>query len=402
MNQGYNEESHSVTAEVRVADIVDPTDIDIYRQLAGGLTVAHVLHGSANTIGGQSQLIKLRWGSDAQGLAFEGATPTIKFALGENVKGSNWGPGTRYPATRMGVEQVLRDAFAGAREYAREQRAWRADPRRGPEPRRDLQLEALTEVLDGKRLVHIHSYRADEILMFARLAKELGIPVAAFQHVLEGYKVADAIAAIGAGGSTFSDWWGYKMEVQDAIPGNAALMHRAGVLVSVNSDDAELGRRLNTEAAKAMKYGGLSEREALALVTINPARQLRIEQRTGSLEPGKDADFVIWSGPPLSNYSRAEQTWIDGRRYFDVDSDRSLRAAAASARRRLVSLALRAPPSPPGDAPRPTDAAGEARPVIAAHDLGQTPWRHLLDRARVLRPAYAGLAPWHECTEHAP
>ncbi|WP_298829018.1 amidohydrolase family protein [uncultured Piscinibacter sp.] len=402
MNGGYNEQSHSVTAEVRVGDIVDPTDINIYRQLAGGLTVAHVLHGSSNTIGGQSQLIKLRWGSDAPGLAFEGAAPTIKFALGENVKGSNWGPGTRYPATRMGVEQVLRDAFAGAREYAREQRAWRTGPRRGPEPRRDLQLEALSEVLDGTRLVHIHSYRADEILMFARLAKELGITVGAFQHVLEGYKVADAIAGIGAGGSTFSDWWGYKMEVQDAIPGNAALMHRAGVLVSINSDDAELARRLNSEAAKAMKYGGLSELEALALVTINPARQLRIDRRVGSLEPGKDADFVIWSGHPLSNYSRAEQTWIDGRRHFDLDSDRRLRAAAARERLRLVELALRAPPPPRGDAPPPKEAGDAPRPVIAAHALGELPWRQWLDRAHALRPAYADLPAWHECTEHAP
>lgn len=400
MNQGYNEASHSVTAEVRVGDIVDPTDIDIYRQLAGGLTVAHLLHGSANTIGGQSQLIKLRWGSDAQGMAFEGATATIKFALGENVKGSNWGPGTRYPATRMGVEQVLRDAFASAREYAREQRTWRAGAQRGPEPRRDLQLEALGQVLDGKRLVHIHSYRADEILMFARLAKELGILGVVFQHVLEGYKVADAIAGSGAGGSTFSDWWGYKMEVQDAIPGNAALMHRAGVLVSINSDDPEMARRLNTEAAKAMKYGGLSELEALALVTINPARQLRIEQRAGSLEPGKDADFVIWSGHPLSNYSRAEQTWIDGRRHFDLDNDRALRAAAASERSRLVALALRAPPR--DDVPRPKDDAGGARPVIAASGLGEAPWRRLLDRSRELRTAYADLASWHECTEHSP
>ena len=400
MNQGYNEMSHSVTAEVRVGDIVDPTDIDIYRQLAGGLTVAHVMHGSSNTIGGQNQLIKLRWGSDAQGLAFEGAMPTIKFALGENPKGSNWGPGTRYPATRMGVEQVLRDAFASAREYTREQRAWRAGTQRGPEPRRDLQLEALGEVLDGKRLVHIHSYRADEILMFARLAKELGIPVGAFQHVLEGYKVADAIAGIGAGGSTFSDWWGFKMEVQDAIPGNAALMHRAGVLVSINSDNPELARRLNTEAAKAMKYGGLSELEALAMVTINPARQLRIDQRAGSLEPGKDADFVIWSGPPLSNYSRAEQTWIDGRRYFGIDSDRSLRVTAAGERTRLVALALRAPPSPRDDAPRPKDEGGVTRPVIAANDVG-APWRALLDRAHALRPAYADQAAWQGCTEHS-
>ena len=270
VNGGINEFSNSISAEVRIADVLDPTDITIYRQLAGGLTVANVLHGSANTIGGQSQVIKLRWGSDGAELAFDGARPSIKFALGENPRGVNFAVSrNRYPATRMGVEQVLRDAFAAAREYAAEWMAWRAAPRGRPELRRDLRLEAIAELLERKRVIHIHSYRADEILMFVRFARELGLEVAAFQHVLEGYKVAGAIASIGAGASSFSDWWGFKMEVIDAVPHNGALMQRAGVLVSLNSDDAELGRRMNTEAAKAIRFGGLTEPQALALVTHN-------------------------------------------------------------------------------------------------------------------------------------
>ncbi|MBL8306041.1 MAG: amidohydrolase family protein, partial [Rubrivivax sp.] len=339
--RSVNEFGAAVSAEVRVGDALDATDIDLYRQLAGGLTTANLLHGSANAIGGQSQVIKLRWGASADGLRFEGAQPAIKFALGENVK--NWGP---RPATRMGTEQLLRDRFLAAQEYAAAWRAHRASPKAVPEPRRELQLETLVEILERRRAVHIHSYRADEILMFVRLAQELNIEVAAFQHVLEGYKVADAIASIGAGGSTFSDWWNYKMEVTDAIPFNGALMHRAGVLTSFNSDDGELARRMNTEAAKAMKYGRLSETEALALVTINPARQLRVDARTGSLEAGKDADFVIWNAHPLSTYAKAEQTWIDGRRYFDLETDRRLREEAAAERARLVTAVLRAPRPP--------------------------------------------------------
>ena len=399
-----NEFSNSVTAEVRIADTLDATDVNIYRGLAGGLTTSHVLHGSANTIGGQSQLIKLRWGQDAAGLIFEGAMPTIKFALGENVKGG-WGA-PRYPATRMGVEQVLRAAFGAARDYKAAWQRWRDKPSGQAQPRRDLQLDALVEVLDGKRLVHIHSYRADEILMFARLARELKIPVAAFQHVLEGYKVADAMAGIGAGGSTFSDWWGYKMEVVDAVPGNGVMMHKAGVLTSFNSDSSELHRRLNTEAAKAVKYGGLGEIEALNFVTMNPARQLRIDGRTGSLEVGKDADFVIWSGHPLSTYTRAEQTWIEGRPYFDLQQDVSMRAAAEAERTRLnakvlparaaaVAEAAARPPAPPQSTttpPRPQEG----------HELGSLAWIQMLDRARAHRASYSALDAWYECTEDAP
>lgn len=393
---GFNESSNAITAEVRVADALDPTDITIYRQLAGGLTAANVLHGSANPIGGQSQVIKLRWGGDDVDLAFDGARPSIKFALGENPRGVNFAAGrNRYPATRMGVEQVLRDAFAAAREYAADWKAWRAAPRGRPEPRRDLRLEAIAELLERKRAIHIHSYRADEILMFARLAREWGLEVAAFQHVLEGYKVATAIASIGAGASSFSDWWGYKMEVIDAVPDNGALMQRAGVLVSFNSDDAELGRRMNTEAAKAMRFGGLSEPQALALVTINAARQLGIAGRVGSIEVGKDADFVIWSGPPLATTSRVEQTWIDGRRYFDLDSDRRLRGEAQAERQRLVAAALKAPrPSGAGSGEAP---AGAPRPpALPAADIGHLGW---LDAARALRGSYAVHDAWHECTD---
>jgi imidazolonepropionase-like amidohydrolase len=346
-NGGLNESTSSVTAEVRVADVLDATAISLYRQLAGGTTAANVMHGSANTIGGQTQTIKFRWGADAEGLKMQGALPGIKFALGENVKQSNsQTPGTRYPQTRMGVEQVIRDAFAAAKKYQADWKTWNLT-RPGalktppdPPPRRDLQLEALVELLEKKRAVHIHSYRADEILMFARVAKELGITVATFQHVLEGYKVADAIRDIGAGGSTFSDWWAYKMEVQDAIPWNGAIMHNVGVLTTFNSDSDELARRLNTEAAKAVRYGKVPETEALKFVTLNAAKQLGIDKQTGSLEPGKDADFVIWSADPLSPLARAEQTWIDGRKYFDLKDDARMAEDAAKEKARLVAKAL--------------------------------------------------------------
>ena len=342
ISRGVNETGSAVTVEVRIADVLNPTDISIYRQLAGGLTSALLLHGSANPMGGQSQVIKLRWGEHAAGLIFDSAPPVVKFALGENVKQSNWGDDfrQRYPQTRMGVDQIIRDTFLAAARYRREMNQ---ASRRGPPVRRDLRLEAALEILDGRRLVHVHSYRQDEILAFIRLAQEFDLQVAAFQHVLEGYKVAAEIAELGAGGSTFSDWWAYKFEVYDAIPYNGALMHRAGVVTSFNSDSGELARRLNLEAAKAVKYGGLSEEEAMAFVTINPARQLRVDDRVGSLEPGKDADFVIWNGHPLSSFSRAEQTWIEGRRYFDIEADAGMRERIAAERSRLIQMALSAP-----------------------------------------------------------
>ena len=338
---GVNEGSLAVTAMVRIEDVVDPTDIGIYRALAGGVTTINVLHGSANPIGGQNQVLKLRWGQDADGLRFEGAPPGIKFALGENPKRSrSFGPGPRrYPATRMGVLDVIRQAFTDAAEYRtateRHREAEAAGERSRP-PARDLELEALVEILEGDRLVHAHSYRADEILQLLRLAEELGFRVATLQHVLEGYRVADEIAAHGAGASTFSDWWAYKVEAFEAIPHNAALMTDRGVLVSINSDDAEEMRHLNHEAAKAVKWGGLSDERALALVTINPAKQLQIDDRVGSIEVGKDADLVVYDGHPLSSYAVVQTTLVDGRVYFDRELDRVRREHLAALEQSLL------------------------------------------------------------------
>ncbi|RMG43669.1 MAG: amidohydrolase [Acidobacteria bacterium] len=348
VSRGVNEGSHSVTAEVRIADVLNPYDISIYRALAGGVTTALVLHGSANAIGGQSQVIKLRWGRPAEDLKFAAAAPTIKFALGENVKQSNWGDRfrTRYPQTRMGVEAVMRDALLAARRYQEQWRRYRALPekkrRRTVPPRRDLQLEALAEVLDGKRLVHAHSYVQSEILMLMRLAEEFGFRIGTFTHVLEGYKVAPEIAAHGAGGSTFSDWWAYKFEVYEAIPHNACLMHRRGVVTSINSDSPETMRRLPVEAAKTVMYCGLSPEEALAMVTIAPARQLRVDDRIGSLEEGKDADVVVWNGNPLSVYSRVETTFVDGMELFSRERDLAERRKIRAEREALIQKALRA------------------------------------------------------------
>ena len=334
---GINESSQAITAEVRIGDFVDGLDITIYRQLAGGVTTANVLHGSANPIGGQNQVVKLRWGLTGEQMKFREAPAGIKFALGENVKQSNWGDqyNTRYPQSRMGVEQIIRDAFSAAGDYQRQHEKWGAD-KNGLPPRRDLELEALAEVRFGKRWIHCHSYRQDEILALIRVCDEFKITIGSLQHILEGYKVADAMANHGATGSSFSDWWAYKFEVIDAIPFNGALMHKRGVVVSFNSDDDELGRHLNHEAAKAVKYGGVPEEEALKFVTLNPAKQLRIDGMVGSLEPGKHADFVIWSSSPLSTLSRCEQTWIDGRKYFDREEDAQMRAEQAKMRAALI------------------------------------------------------------------
>ena len=337
ISKGVNEGSHAVTCEVRIGDVIDATDIAIYRELAGGVTAANILHGSANPIGGQNQVIKFRWGALPEELKFADAMPGVKFALGENVKQSNWGDKftTRYPQTRMGVEQLIRDRFRAALEYDAALKK-----KDGLPPRRDLQLEALLEIVNGKRLIHCHSYRQDEVLMLLGLANEFKIKIGTFQHILEGYKIADEIAKHGAGGSTFADWWAYKWEAFDAIPDNAAMMHSRGVVTSVNSDSGDLARRLNTEAAKSTKYGYLAAEEALKLVTIYPARQLHIDARTGSLEPGKDADFVIWNGNPLSNYATVKQTWIDGRKYFDRADDAEARKTFAAQREALIQKAL--------------------------------------------------------------
>jgi imidazolonepropionase-like amidohydrolase len=346
---GINEGSVSVSSMVDIKDIINPEDISIYRALAGGVTSANILHGSANSIGGQTLVLKMRWGKDAQGLIFEGATPGIKFALGENPKragnpqGGGRGAATtvqaRYPATRMGVEDVIREAFTEAKAYKGEWDDYNAKVARGDHPippRKDLKLEPLKEVLEGKRYVHSHSYRADEILMLIRVADEFGFKIKTFQHVLEGYKVAKEMAAHGAGGSTFSDWWDYKVEAADAIPFNVAVMTKFGVISSVNSDDAELMRHLNTEAAKSMKYGGLNETEALSLVTINPARQLGIDNRVGSIDVGKDADLVIYDKHPLSDYAKVQKVLIDGKVYFDRDTEVSGLAGKAAEKQKLV------------------------------------------------------------------
>jgi len=352
-----NEGSVSVSSMVNIADVLNPDDIDIYRDLAGGVTVANVLHGSANSIGGQTVVIKLRWGQPASKLPFEGAVPGIKFALGENPKRSNFSiPGStqRYPTTRMGVEETIRTAFVEARDY---KKTWddydkkvAAGDKNAIPPRRDLRLDPLVEVLEGKRYVHAHCYREDEILMLLRVAKEFGFKIRTLQHVLEGYKVADEIAAAGTGASTFSDWWAYKVEAYDAIPYNAALMTRRGVIVSVNSDDAEEATHLNQEAAKSMKYGGLTHDEALKLVTINPAIQLGIDKRVGSIDVGKDADLVIYNHDPLSAYAVVQQTLIDGRVYFDRKRDISERDAREKEKKALMEKEKKAEEKKPGAA----------------------------------------------------
>jgi N-acetylglucosamine-6-phosphate deacetylase len=322
-----NESGLPSTAMVRIGDVVNSETENLYEQLAGGVTAVNLLHGSANPIGGQNQVIKLRDGATPEELKFVGAPPGIKFALGENVKQSNWGEKftTRFPQTRMGVQTFIANRFTAAQEYLQEWANFRKNG--GLQPRRDLELEAIGEILQGKRWIHCHAYRQDEMLSLLRLMQSFGVQIATFQHVLEGYKIADELAAGNVGGSTFSDWWAYKFEVYDAIPFNGSLMTDRGMTVTFNSDSSELARRLYLEAAKAVKYGGTSQEEALKFVTINAAKQLRIDPFTGSLEPGKDADFAIWSKPPLDSGTVCLQTWIDGKKYFDraLDAERTTR-----------------------------------------------------------------------------
>ena len=351
--EAINEGSVSVSSMVGIGDVLNPEDVAIYRALAGGVTTANILHGSANSIGGKCVVVKTRWGAkNGQELLFEGAMPGIKFALGENPKrrGAAQAVGAigaiaappRYPATRMGVEDVIREAFTEAKAYQATWAAYEAKRAKGEvaiPPARDLKLEPLVEVLEGKRLVHAHCYRQDEILMLLRVADDYGFKIRTLQHVLEGYKVAKEIAAHGAGASTFSDWWAYKVEAYDAIPYNAAIMVRKGVLVSLNSDDAELMRHLNTEAAKTMKYGGLTEEEALSTITINPAKQLMIEKRVGSIEVGKDADLVIYDAHPLSTMAKVEKVFIDGKVNFDRETDVNGRPEHEKEKKGLITKA---------------------------------------------------------------
>ena len=353
-----NESTLPSTAMVRIGDVINSEAPTLYQQLAGGLTVANQLHGSANPIGGQNAVIKLRDGASPEGLRFVGAPEGIKFALGENVKQSNWGEKnvTRFPQTRMGVPTFYANRFTAARQYLEAQKKPRAPG--SPAPRRDLELEALGEILEGKRLIHCHSYRQDEILAFLRVMEDFGIRVATLQHVLEGYKIADEIARHGAGGSCFSDWWAYKFEVYDAIAHAGSLMHQRGVVVSFNSDSSDLARRMNIEAAKAVRYGGTSAEDALKFVTLNPAKQLRIDQRVGSLEIGKDGDFVLWSRSPLDSTTVCQQTWIEGRKYFDRDLDSSRARALQAEWTALVEKAKKV--SGAGDSKPASEAARAA------------------------------------------
>lgn len=374
---GVNEGTHACTSEVRIFDVINPDAVGWYRELAGGLTGANQLHGSANPIGGQNSVVKLRWGvAHPDDMRHAGATGGIKFALGENVKQSNWDnrpTPPRYPQTRMGVETFIRDRFSAARDYGARWDAWNrlgdAERKAADMPRRDLELEALWEILRGERLVHCHSYRQDEILMLCRVAKEFAFRIGTFQHVLEGYKVAEAIRDHAIGGSSFSDWWAYKWEVYDAIPYNGSIMHDAGIPVSFNSDSDELARRMNTEAAKAVKYGGVPPDEALKFVTLNPAKQLKIDDRVGSLESGKDADFVIWSASPLSAFARCEATYIDGREYFSLAHDAEIRRRIARERQRLIQKVLADKSA--GGGPQGAGGEGGDRPRPRRADVGQ-------------------------------
>ena len=365
IQQGVNESGQSVTAEVSISDVVNSDDINIYRQLSGGVTTSQLLHGSANPIGGQSAIIKLRWGQSPEKMKVEGADGFIKFALGENVKQSNWGDfnTVRFPQTRMGVEQVYYDAFVRAREYQAEWTLYNAKGKREKlksfVPRVDLELDVLSQILDSQRFVTCHSYIQSEINMLMHVADSMEFRINTFTHILEGYKVADKLREHGAAGSTFSDWWAYKFEVNDAIPYNGAIMHKQGVLTGFNSDDAEMGRRLNQEAAKAVKYGGVSEVEAWKFVTLNPAKMLHLDDRIGSIKEGKDSDLVLWTDNPLSIYAKVVTTYIDGISYYDAERDAELRKKVQTERERLVAKMLKEK-----EAGKPTQSIKKEKKVL--------------------------------------
>ena len=399
---GVNESGQAVTSEVRIADSIDPAHVNWYRQLAGGVTSALMLHGSANPIGGQSQTVKVRWGSHTPtAMHFEGSTPGIKFALGENVKQSNWGDRntTRYPQTRLGVETIMRDRFTKAAEYGL---AWgiikdnartgsfftTASPRGSPtgdKPPRDLELETIAQIIAGERLIHCHSYRQDEILMLCRIAEDFGFKIGTFQHGLETYKVAEIVKEHAIGTSIFSDWWAFKVEVQDAIPYAGPINFEAGLMTSFNSDSDDLARRMNVEAGKALRYAlasgiEMTPQDALNFVTLNPAKQLKIDDRVGSIEPGKDADLAVWSGNPLSSMSRCERTFVDGRQLFSLEQDQQHRERMQAERARLVAKILEKgkPDAKDDDA----DSNGDDPDELEDEETGEKPTRRsLLARA---------------------
>lgn len=330
-----NEAGQNSSAEVSMEDAVNPDDISIYRALAGGVTSIQLLHGSANPIGGRSAILKLKWGESAVNLVYDNSPKFIKFALGENVKQSNWGGGIRFPQSRMGVEQVFIDYFSRAKAYEKLKNS-------GKPYRKDVEMETLLEIINGERFISCHSYVQSEINMLMKVAEQFGFTVNTFTHILEGYKVADKMAEHGAGGSTFSDWWAYKYEVNDAIPHNAAIMHREGITVAINSDDGEMIRRLNQEAAKSIKYGDINKEQAWKFVTLNPAKLLHIDDRVGSIKEGKDADVVLWNAHPLSVYAKPEYTIIEGIIYFSLEQDEKLKAQIKAERSQLINMMLKA------------------------------------------------------------
>ncbi len=355
MMDAINEGTLSVTSMTRIRDVLDPSDIAVYRALAGGVTAANLLHGSANAIGGQNSTVKFKFGKPIEDFLIPDAPPGIKFAMGENPKRSSqtFQPGQtpRYPRTRMGTLEVMRDAFLRARDYKKSWDDHRAKKTMVP-PRRDLELEPIVEILEGKRLVHAHGYRADEHLNLLLLADEFGFRVATLQHGLEAYKIAPEIAKRGTGVSIFADSWSYKLEAYDSIPYNAYILWKNGVVVSINSDSDERIRRLNLDAAKMMKYGGVPEEEALKMITLNPAKQLGIDKRTGSIEQGKDADIAIWNAHPFSVYSRVEMTLVEGDVYFDRATDIQKREEIAKEREALEKLDVNKAPGSGGTQPR--------------------------------------------------
>lgn len=342
ISKGVNESGHNSTAEVTIQDVVNSEDINIYRDLAGGVTISQLLHGSANPIGGRSAIVKWKWGSSPEEMLYKNQPKFIKFALGENVKQANWGiqNPTRFPQTRMGVEQVFTDYFQRAKEYDESWKTFNSGSKKGKAPRVDLELQTLAEIINKDRFITCHSYVESEILMLMNVAEKFNFRVNTFTHILEGYKVSDKMKEHGVGASTFSDWWAYKFEVNDAIPFNGPIMHNQGVVVAYNSDDAEMSRRLNQEAAKAVKYGNISEEDAWKFVTLNPAKLLHIDDKVGSLKVGKDADVVLWSDNPLSIYAKAEKTIIEGVVYFDIEKDADKQLAITKERNILIGQML--------------------------------------------------------------